>query len=86
MRLQAAVDAIADGDVDEAILAGDRHGGLAAVLGERIQAGAAAAAEDETENIFHGETFAVGSGRMVGKEALEICYHTLWRDGKEDCV
>ena len=47
MRLQAAVDAVADGDVDEAILAGDGHGRLAAELGQRIEARAAAAAQDQ---------------------------------------
>src|SRR5262245_25665570 len=33
-----AVDAVRDGDVDESILAGERHGWLRAVRGERQQA------------------------------------------------
>ena len=51
--VEAAVDAVADGDVDEPILAGDGHGRLAAQHGEGIQAGAAAAAQDQAQNITH---------------------------------
>ena len=52
----AAVDAVADGEVDEAVLAGHGHGRLAAQLRERVEARAAAAAEDEAQDVRHGET------------------------------
>src|SRR5262249_42270795 len=50
----AAVDAVADGDVAEPVLAGDGDGRLAAHLRERVQPGAAAAAEDEAQDLLHG--------------------------------
>ncbi len=50
---ESAVDAIAEGNVDESILAGDGHGRLTAVLGQRIQRRAASAAENEADNVLH---------------------------------
>ena len=52
--VEVAVDAVGDRDVDQAVLAGDGHGGLGAVFGERVEAGAAAAAEDQAEDVAHG--------------------------------
>src|SRR5581483_6545077 len=48
--IAAAVDTVADGDIDEPILAGNRDGWLAAQLGQRVKPGAAAAAENEAED------------------------------------
>ena len=47
-----AVDAVADRDIDEAILAGERHRRLAPLLGERMQTRAATAAHDDSQNIL----------------------------------
>jgi hypothetical protein len=49
------VQAVADRDVDEAILSPNRHSGLRTVLGEREQARALTAAEDERKYVVvHG--------------------------------
>ena len=48
--VEAAVDAVADRDVDEAVLAGDRDGRLGPELGEGEQPGPLAAAEDQAED------------------------------------
>src|SRR5207245_3804086 len=55
--IEAAVDAVADGDIDKAILAGDGHGRLAAQHGERVEPRAAAAAENQTQNVVHDGSF-----------------------------
>ena len=52
--VDAAVDAVGDRDVDEAIFAGERHGGLGAVVGERLEARAATATEDDGDDVFDG--------------------------------
>ena len=52
--VQAAVDAVGDGDVDEAVLARHRHGRLGADLGEGIEPGALSAAEYESDYVSHG--------------------------------
>src|SRR5262249_31698406 len=44
--INAAVDAIADRDIDEAVLAGQGHRRLAAELGQRIEPRATAAAQN----------------------------------------
>jgi hypothetical protein len=47
---QPAVDAVGNGDVDQTVLAGHRHGRLRPALGEREQTAAFAAAEDESQH------------------------------------
>src|SRR5262249_18951311 len=50
-----AVDAVGDRNIDEAVLAPDRHRRLGAEHGERIKASAAAAAENKAQDIMrHG--------------------------------
>src|SRR6185437_8675783 len=49
----SAVDAITDGNVDKAILTGDGYGRFATMLGQRVERSAAAAAENEADNILH---------------------------------
>ena len=51
---EVRVDAVRDRDVDEAVLARERDGGLGAVLGERVEPRPGAAAEDDREGISHG--------------------------------
>ena len=53
--LQAGVQAVADRDVDQPVLAADRHRRLRSHVGQREEARAAAAAEDQREDIVHGE-------------------------------
>ena len=48
---QAGVDAVGDGDIDQAILAGQRHRRLGALLGQREQARALPAAHDHREHV-----------------------------------
>ncbi len=48
-----AVDAVGDGDIDEPVLARERHGGFGTVLRERQEPRAAAAAEDDCDDVFH---------------------------------
>jgi hypothetical protein len=43
---------VADGDINQPVLAADRHGGLGPKLRERKQARSPAAAEDESENFI----------------------------------
>ncbi len=50
----AGVDAVADGDVDQAVLAGDGHGGLGPLVGQRVQARAAPAAQDQSQDVLLG--------------------------------
>ncbi len=47
---EAGVDAVGDRDVHEPVFAGERHGGLGAVLRQRKQPRALAAAHDDAEN------------------------------------
>ncbi len=51
--VQAAIDAVGDGDVDEAVLARHRHGRLGADLGEGIEPRALSAAEDQSDDVSH---------------------------------
>src|SRR5205085_5716272 len=68
--VEVAVDAVGDRDVDQAVLAGDGHGGLGTVFGERVEAGAAAAAEDQAEDVAHGRVPRPGAGgRLAGPVA-----------------
>ena len=48
---EAGVDAVGNRDVHDAVFAGERHGGLGAVLRQRKQARALAAAHDDAENL-----------------------------------
>ncbi len=49
----AGVQAVADGDVDEPVLAADRHGRLGAAVGEGVEALALPAAQDDRQNVRH---------------------------------
>ena len=51
--LQARMQTQADRDVDEAVLAADGHRRLRSLVGQRKQPGAAAATEDEREDVVH---------------------------------
>ena len=48
--VDARVDAVGHRDVDQAVVGAEGHGGLGALLGERVEAGAGAAAEDDAED------------------------------------
>ena len=50
--VQPAVDAVGDRDVDQPVLAGQRHGRLGAILGERIQPRALPAAQNDGDERF----------------------------------
>src|SRR5262245_1829481 len=52
--LDAAVDAVGNGDIDEAILAGDGYGRFASLHGQWIKAGSAPAAEYQADHVLHG--------------------------------
>ena len=51
--LEAGVQAVAERDVDQPVLAADRHRGLRSQVGERKQPRAAAAAEDDRQDVVH---------------------------------
>ncbi|OGW99923.1 MAG: hypothetical protein A2062_02675 [Omnitrophica WOR_2 bacterium GWA2_44_7] len=51
---QAGVDAVAEREVDDAVLAAERHGGLGAVRRQGEQALAASARQDHGEEVPHG--------------------------------
>jgi len=51
--VNARIDTVADRNIDQAVFAGDGHGRLGAHPGQREQAGAAAAAQNDTQKIFH---------------------------------
>ena len=51
--VDAGVDAVAQGDVNQAVLAGNRHGGLGALLGERKQAFADPPAENDAQDLVN---------------------------------
>src|SRR5438552_118830 len=51
--VEPAVDAVADRDINETILASHGHCWLAAQLGQWVQPAAPAAAEDQAQNALH---------------------------------
>ena len=51
--LEAGVQAVADRDVDQPVLAAERHGRLRSHVGEREEPRAAAAAEDQRQHVVH---------------------------------
>jgi len=53
---QPAVNAVGEGEVDDAVEPAERHRGLGPVAGERLQAGAFAAGEDRSEDIANMES------------------------------
>ncbi len=60
---QVRVDAVADRDVDQPVLAADRHGRLRALVREREQARPAAAPEDDGEALVHAPAFCHAGSR-----------------------
>jgi hypothetical protein len=58
--VQSRVEGIADGDVDQAELAAQRHGRFAAVLGQGVQTRTTSPAEDQGDHIVHGADLAAG--------------------------
>ena len=52
--LQAGVQAVADRNVDEAILAADRYGRLGAHVGQRIEPCAAPPSQNQRKHVVHG--------------------------------
>ena len=52
--LEAGVQAVADRDVDQPVLAGERHRRLRAHVGQREEPRAAAAAENQGQHVIHG--------------------------------
>ena len=61
---QPGIDAIGDRDIDEAIFARERHGRFRALLGQRKEAGARAAAHDDGQRI-------IGDGGRIPKAHSE---------------
>src|ERR1019366_7853743 len=57
---EAGVDAVGDGDVHQAVFAGERHGGLGAVLGEREKARAPSTAHDDAQDVAGVERLSSG--------------------------
>ena len=57
---QVGVEAVADRDVHDPVLPAQRDGGLGAVLGEREEPGARAAAKDDGEDVLGSERRAPG--------------------------
>src|SRR5262249_22686877 len=51
--IEPAVEAVRDRDVDEAVFAGQWHGGLGPQLRERVEPGPFASAEDERDDVAH---------------------------------
>ncbi len=51
--VDAAVDAVRERDIDQAVLARQRHSRLRAVFGQRIKPRPASAAENQGQGIFH---------------------------------
>ena len=70
--LEAGVQAVADRDVDEPVLAGERHRRLGAHVRERKEARAAAAAQNQGQHVIHDDIilsrarFAI-IGRVSGR-------------------
>jgi len=52
---KSGIDAIGDGDIDEAILSPDRHSWFSAVFGQWEQAGATAPAENNRQDVVRSE-------------------------------
>ena len=53
---QVRVEAVGEGDVDDAVHASEGDGGLGAVASKRIKAFSGAACEKDSESVFHGHT------------------------------
>ena len=65
--LHAAVDAVGQRHVDDAVLARERHGRLRAVAGQRIEPGATAAAKNQSQNALHSHGGPSMSGCSCGR-------------------
>ena len=53
---QAAVDAVGQGEVDDAVQAAERDGRLGPVAGERLEPRAPAAGQDDGQDVTHGRS------------------------------
>src|SRR4029434_4135156 len=72
---ELGVEVVADGDVDQAVLACERHRGLGAVLRQREQAGSGATSHDDRDDVVranggprHGYT---SPKRSIGTSGAE---------------
>jgi hypothetical protein len=59
------VDAVADGNIDKAILSAKRHGWLGSLFGEREEPGTLTTAENDSEHVSHtNSSITIGSGEL----------------------
>jgi hypothetical protein len=61
----AGVEAVGNGDVYEAIFAGNRHGGFGSLLSKREESGAGSSSEDEAYHFDYHGCFFYGPGPFV---------------------
>ena len=69
--LHVRVDGVGDGDVDQSVLARDRHRGLAAMHGQGVQPGASTTAENQYRNILC-EIFDSGHGQHLTRDYRRV--------------
>lgn len=88
-----AVDTVADGDVDQAVVGAQRHGGLGAVLGQRVQPRARAAAEDDAQNGLRRHATRARRAASASAWASAACtapmrlaHGPLFRRGRRPCA
>jgi hypothetical protein len=62
--VDVGIDAIADRDIDESILSGERDCRFAALLRQRMQPGATTTAHDDCEYAFLGKHIRKGAGGL----------------------
>src|SRR5262245_30917486 len=76
--VQAAVDAIADGNINQAVLACHGYSGFAAQLGKRIEPCAPAAPQDQAENVLHQGTLFEPPAitATAPRSECRLCYHS----------
>ncbi len=69
---EARIDAIGDGDIHQAVFAGQRHGRLAPFAGQREQARALPSAHDDGEHIAridrHANILCHKRARLLGRQ------------------
>ena len=76
---QVRVEAVADRDVDQAVLAGDRHRGLRALAREREEPGPAPAPEDDGEAVVHDAAILPRRRATSVKVQMTLVGSPRWR-------
>ena len=82
MRFRPGVQAVADRDVDQPVLAADRHRRLRAHVREREEAASASAAQNQGKHVVHAEDVSGIVGDFARPSRIRRRFVTLSRDDR----